>query len=288
DLNDVKGKIKESVDILLGISAPKQMFKLADGEELRLAVMPLAARGMEQTTADSLTSILSAQLNQIKGISVISQDDIKAMLSKAALDSSVSCTDSLECVVEIGASLGLSKLVTGAVGKVKDTFVISVQLIDVRNADVVNRVLESYTGDEGELQNAIKLAAYQIAGVDYKALLGEVDFSFNVKKGTIQFGETESPFEKPQYSAGNLIPGRYYLKVRAANDNYLPLQTDVYVAPGAKNVKTFNVLEKPTKWYKSWWFWTITSVVVLGAAGATTAVILTQQTPSGQGTVTVE
>ncbi|HNZ54611.1 MAG TPA: hypothetical protein PKN76_10785, partial [bacterium] len=71
-------------------------------------------------------------------------------------------------------------------------------------------------------------------------------------------------------------------------DNYLPLQTDVYVAPGAKNVKTFNVLEKPTKWYKSWWFWTITSVVVLGAAGATTAVILTQQTPSGQGTVTVE
>jgi len=288
DLNDVKGKIKESVDIILGISAPKEMFRLAEGEELRLAVMPLAARGMEQTTADSLTSILSAQLNQIKGISVISQDDIKAMLSKAALDSSVSCTDSLECVVEIGASLGLSKLVTGAVGKVKDTFVISVQLIDVRNADVVNRVLESYTGDEAELQNAIKLAAYQIAGVDYKSLYGGVDFSFNVKKGVVQFGETETPFEKPQFSAENLIPGRYYLKVRAANENYLPLQTDVYVAPGAKNVKTFNVLEKPTKWYKSWWFWTITSVVVLGAAGATTAVILTQQTPSGTGTVTVE
>lgn len=47
DLNDVKGKIKESVDIILGISAPKEMFKLADGEELRLAVMPLTARGMD-------------------------------------------------------------------------------------------------------------------------------------------------------------------------------------------------------------------------------------------------
>lgn len=288
DLNDVKGKIKEAVDILLGISAPKQMFTLADGEELKLAVMPLAARGMEQTTADSLTSILSAQLNQIKGISVISQDDIKAMLSKAALDSSAECTDSLECIVEIGASLGLSKLVTGAVGKVKDTFVISVQLIDVRNADVVNRVLESYTGDESELQNAIKLAAYQIAGVDYKSLYGGVDFSFNVKKGVVNLGEIETPFETPQFSAANLVPGRYYLKVRAENDNYLPLQTDVYVAPGAKNVKTFNVLEKPTKWYKSWWFWTITGVVVLGAAGATTAVILTQKTPAGSATVTVQ
>lgn len=288
DLNDLKGKIKEAVDVLLGVSKPKQMFKLKDGEELKLAVMPLTARGMEQTTADSLTSILSAQLNQIKGISVISQDDIKAMLSKAALDSSAECSDSMECVVEIGASLGLSKLVTGAVGKVKDTFVISVQLIDVRNADVVNRVLESYTGDDAELQNAIKLAAYQLAGIDYQSLTGEVDFSFNVKKGTVHFGDEEKKFDKPQYSAAGLIPGRYFLKVRAEDDDYLPLQTDVYVAPGAKNVRTINILSKPTPWYKSWWFWTLTSVVVLGAAGTVTAVVLLQDTPDGSGTVTIE
>lgn len=288
DLNDLKGKIKEAVDVLLGVSKPRQMFKLKDGEELKLAVMPLTARGMEQTTADSLTSILSAQLNQIKGISVISQDDIKAMLSKAALDSSAECSDSMECVVEIGASLGLSKLVTGAVGKVKDTFVISVQLIDVRNADVVNRVLESYTGDDAELQNAIKLAAYQLAGIDYQSLTGEVDFSFNVKKGTVRFGDEEKKFEKPQYSAAGLIPGRYFLKVRAEDDDYLPLQTDVYVAPGAKNVRTINILSKPTPWYKSWWFWTLTSVVVLGAAGTVTAVVLLQDTPDGSGTVTIE
>lgn len=288
DLNDLKGKIKEAVDVLLGVSKPRQMFKLKDGEELKLAVMPLTARGMEQTTADSLTSILSAQLNQIKGISVISQDDIKAMLSKAALDSSAECSDSMECVVEIGASLGLSKLVTGAVGKVKDTFVISVQLIDVRNADVVNRVLESYTGDDAELQNAIKLAAYQLAGIDYQALTGEVDFSFNVKKGTVRFGDEEKKFDKPQYSAAGLIPGRYFLKVRAEDDDYLPLQTDVYVAPGAKNVRTINILSKPTPWYKSWWFWTLTSVVVLGAAGTVTAVVLLQDTPDGSGTVTIE
>ncbi len=288
DLKTLKSKIKGAADILLGISKPKQMFKLAAGEKLKLAVMPLASRGMEQSTADSLTSILSAQLNQIKGISVISQDDIKAMLSKAAMDSEVACTDSLECVVEIGASLGLSKLVTGAVGKVKNTFVISIQLIDVRKADVVNRVLESYDGDESELQNAIKLAAYQLAGVDYKKFPGAIDFSFNIKEGVVQFGETEAALDSPNYAAEGLIPGRYYLKVRAEDEDYLPLQTEVYVAPGSKNVKTFTILEKPTPWYKTWWFWTITGVVVLGAAGATTAVVLTQQSPAGSGTVTVE
>jgi len=288
DLKTLKSKIKGAADILLGISKPKQMFKLAEGEKLKIAVMPLASRGIEQSTADSLTSILSAQLNQIKGISVISQDDIKAMLSKAALDSEVACTDSMECVIEIGASLGLSKLVTGAVGKVKNTFVISIQLIDVRKADVVNRVLESYDGDESELQNAIKLAAFQLAGVDYKKMPGAVDFSFNIKEGTVKFGEMEAALDSPVYAAEGLVPGRYYLKVRADDEDYLPLQTEVYVAPGSKNVKTFTVLEKPTPWFKSWWFWTITGVVVLGAAGATTAVVLTQQSPAGSGTVTVE
>jgi TolB-like protein len=288
NLSELKEKIKGAVDILLGIAVAEQMFKLAEGEELNLAVMPLAARGMEQAAADSLTSILSAQLNQISGISVISQDDIKAMLSQASMASEMGCLDSLECVVEIGASLGLSKLVTGAVGKVTDSYVVSVQLIDVRKAEVDNRVLESFAGDERELQNAIKLAAYQLVGVDYLSLKGGVDFSFNIKKGMAQFGESETPFEDSKFELQDLTPGRYFLRIRADNDKYLPLQTDVYVAPLSKNVKTFNIMEKPTPWFKSWWFWTITGVVVIGGAGAVTAVVLTQQTPSGGGTVDFE
>ena len=64
------------------------------------------------------------------------------------------------------------------------------------------------------------------------------------------------------------------MKVLAEDDNYFPLQTDIYVAPGATNVKTFTLLKKPTPWYKSWWFWTITGVVIVGAATTTTVVIL--------------
>jgi len=288
NLNELKDKIKGAIDILLGLAVAEQLFKLKEGEELNLAVMPLAARGMDQSAADSLTSILSAQLNQIAGISVISQDDIKAMLSQASMASEMGCLDSLECVVEIGASLGLSKLVTGAVGKVTDSFVVSIQLIDVRKAEVDNRVLESFAGDERELQNAIKLAAYQLVGVDYLSLKGGVDFSFNIKKGVAQFGETETPFDNSKFELQNLTPGRYFLRVRADSEKFLPLQTDVYVAPLSKNVKTFNIVEKPTPWFKSWWFWTITGVVVIGGAGAVTAVVLTQQTPSGGGTVDFE
>ena len=288
DLNDVKGKIKEAVDKLLGFAKEKPMFTLKEGETLKLAVMPLSARGVDVATADALTSILSSQLNQIKGISVISQDDIKAMLAKVSMDSAVECTDSMQCVVEIGASLGLSKLVTGSVGKVKDTYVISIQLIDTRRAEVENRVLESFAGDAEELKNAVKLAAYQLAGIDYTSKPGSISISFNVADGELQFGPTKAKLEKSQYAAENLVPGRYNLRVMADQDDYFPYQTDIYVAPGTANVRTLTVVERPTPWYKTWWFWTITGTAIAGAATAVGVVYGLKKETLGTGTVKIE
>lgn len=287
-LNDIKGKIKEAIDRLLGLAKEKPMFTLKEGEQLKLAVMPLAARGVEIATADALTSILSSQLNQIKGISVISQDDIKAMLAKVSMDSAVECTDSMQCVVEIGASLGLSKLVTGSVGKVKDTYVISIQLIDTRRAEVENRVLESFAGDAEELKNAVKLAAYQLAGIDYTGRPGSIAITFNVPEGELQFGPNKEKLVNSQFAAENLVPGRYNLRVMADQDEYYPFQTDIYVAPGTANVRNLTIMERPTPWYRTWWFWTVTGVVIAGAATATGVVLGLQKSPLGTGTVKVE
>ncbi|HSA34220.1 MAG TPA: hypothetical protein P5077_10880 [bacterium] len=288
DLNDIKTKIKEAVDKLLGFAKEKPMFTLKEGEQLKLAVMPLAARGVDIATADALTSILSSQLNQIKGISVISQDDIKAMLAKVSMDSAVECTDSMQCVVEIGASLGLSKLVTGSVGKVKDTYVISIQLIDTRRAEVENRVLESFAGDAEELKNAVKLAAYQLAGIDYTSKPGSIAITFNVPDGELQFGPNKEKLVNSQYTAENLVPGRYNLRVLADQDDYFPFQTDIYVAPGTANVRTLTVMERPTPWYKTWWFWTITGTVIAGAATATGVVLGLKKPELGTGKVQIE
>jgi len=282
-IDEIKKGVHKAIDEMLGLSIPKQPFRLKKGEKLKLAVMPLSERGIEKSTADALTQILSAELNQIEGISVISQDDIKAMLDKAALDAQMACTDSLECVVEIGAALGLSKLVTGSVGKVKDTFVISIQLIDARKADVENRVLESFAGEKGELKNAIKLAAYQIAGVDFESKKGGINFTFNVEDADVQLGEQEGKVTASQFKQKDLIPGRYYLKVIGDQDDYYPLQTDIYVAPGANNVKTFMLLEKAAPWYKSWWFWTVSGTVLAGAA--LTTYYFSQQIPDAELTI---
>jgi hypothetical protein len=230
---------------------------------------------------------LSAELNQIEGIRLLSRDDIRAMLDKVQAESELGCTENLQCVVEIGAALGLSKLVTGSVGRVGTTFVISVQLIDTREAVVENRVLESFDGDAEELKNAIRIAAYRIAGVPYAQRRGGVAFSFNVEHAKVRLGDQSRAATGSQLGVADLTPGRYSLRVLADPDDYYPLQTDVYVAPGGVNARTFTLLEKPARWYESFWFWAATGVVI--AAGTASVVWLASDSPEpGRGTVQIE
>lgn len=284
DAQTLVKEIPEALDHILGKSEKKAMFSLAEGEKLQIAVIPLSAQGIEKSTADALTQILSAELNSIQGVSVTGRDDIEAMLSKVEMDAQLDCLDNLQCVVEIGASFGLSKLVTGSVGKIKNNWVVSTKLIDVREASVLNRVLESYDGEEDELKNAVRLSAYRLTGVDFREKTGGVNFSFNIREGEIQFGGDKKTMDSGNFLKDNLVPGRYYLKVADTSEKYLPMQTDVYIPPGAVNVKTMTLMEAPRPWYKTWWFWTITGTVVAGAS-ATTVILLTMDNSGWNGTV---
>ena len=286
DFAGLRAEIGSAADELLGVAEPAPVFTRAPGATLTRAVMPFAARGVPRATAAAMVQILSTELNQIEGVRVISSDDIAALLAKVETEGKLGCTENMECVVEIGAALGLSKLVTGAVGKIGDTYVVSAQLIDTRKAEVQNRVLEAFAGDPDELARATKLTAYRIAGVDYGGRRGGVDFTFNVERARVRLGARELQLRDRQLKLDGLPAGRYSLRVLADPEDYRPLQTDVYVAPGASNVRTFELQDKPVPWHSSWWFWTAVGVVAV--SGTAVAIAVSADEPAtGSGVVTV-
>lgn len=288
DFRDLQGQIPRAVDSALGTAVTESRFTLAEGASLRLAVMPILARGIPANTADALTQILSSALNQIDGVSVINRDDIRAMLDKGQLEADLGCTDNLECIAEIGAALGLSTLVTGTAGKLDTAYVISLRVIDTRKAQVQSRVLESFEGSPGELKNAVKLAAYQLLGIDYQDREGSLKLSVNADEARALLGERSLKIRDGILHVPDLTPGRYSLQIAADPADYHPFQTDIYVAPNEQSVLTFGLREKPPRWYKTWWFWTITGTAV-AAAGATSAYLLTRnELPNGSGTVIVQ
>lgn len=286
DFARLRAELAGAADELLGLAEPAPTFRLSPGATLKLAVMPFAARGVPRATAAAMMQILSTELNQIEGVRVISSDDIAALLAKVETEGKLGCTENMECVVEIGAALGLSKLVTGSVGKIGDTYVVAAQLIDTRQAEVQNRVLEAFAGDPDELARAIKLTAYRIAGIDYGGRPGGVDFTFNVDRARVRLGPRELQLRDRHLKLDGLPAGRYSLRVLADPEDYRPLQTDVYVAPGASNVRTFELKDKPVPWHSAWWFWTAVGVVAV--SGTAVAIAASASEPAtGSGVVVV-
>ena len=111
--------------------------------------------------------------------------------------------------------------------------------------------------------------------------------SFNVESAEARLGTRELRVQKSHLDVSDLTPGRYSLQIRADSDEFDPFQTDLYVAPGMANVQTVRLRAQPTRWYKTWWFWTTTGVAIAGS-GALSAYLLTRgEVANGSGTATI-
>jgi TolB-like protein len=120
-------------------------FHLPKGKKLSFAVLDLKPTGLSADTAQNLTQILSVEVKGIEGASVVSREDIAAMLQLSAEKMAVGCADDA-CMAQIGGALGVDRLITGDAGKLGDTFIINLRLVDVRRGEIENRTSEICSG----------------------------------------------------------------------------------------------------------------------------------------------
>jgi len=263
-------------------TAPR--FKLPEGQKVSFAVFDLAPSGVPKEVADNLAQILSVEIKRIEGASVISRDDMTAMLRLEQDKAFLGCSDDTSCIAEIGGALGVDKLVVGHVGKIKDSYVVSLRLIDPREAKVDSRITESFRGDEDQLIRAVRHAGRKLLGVGSGAL-GKLAVSSSEEEAEV-FLDDQKQGELPMAPIADLNVGRHNLRV--SKSGYFDFYSDVYVDPHETSAVWAQLGERPARWYQTWWFWTIVGTVVAGA-GVTTAILLTRSEPgTGNGTVTFE
>jgi hypothetical protein len=263
-------------------TAPR--FKLPEGQKVSFAVFDLAPSGVPKEVADNLAQILSVEIKRVEGASVISRDDMTAMLRLEQDKAFLGCSDDTSCIAEIGGALGVDKLVVGHVGKIKDSYVVSLRLIDPREARVDSRITESFRGDEDQLIRAVRHAGRKLLGVGSGAL-GKLAVSSSEDEAEV-FLDDAKHGELPMAPIADLQVGRHTLKV--SKSGYFDFYSDVYVDPHETSAVWAQLDERPARWYQTWWFWTIVGTVVAGA-GVTTAILLTRSEPgTGNGTVTFQ
>ena len=138
----------------------------ASDDASRIAVVDLSTPGIEaergRALSANLVSILAAEVSAL-GFRVISSADINAMLSLEKQKDLVGCQDNTSCLSEIGGALGVNDLISGQVGRLGDTFTLTLTLVDTVRAEVRQR-FQAEAGSEAVLGDVARRGVHVLFG----------------------------------------------------------------------------------------------------------------------------
>jgi TolB-like protein len=130
------GKIRSVLVLGLVVTASVEAHA---AERQKLAVLDIEAKGVDKSTAETITDIVTVALKKLGVFDVISRADIQQMLNFEESKQLVGCSSSSNCIAEIGGALGVAKVVTGSVGKLGQSYVLNLSLLDTKTAKVIER-----------------------------------------------------------------------------------------------------------------------------------------------------
>jgi len=114
----------------------------------KIAVWDLASRNVPVTHAQELTSILVSEISKIGQYEVYSQDNVRTLAGWTAERMQLGCTDT-KCLTALG-QMDVGRLISGSIGKIGDTYSISLNLFDTHNVKAEKSISE-FTRSENEL-----------------------------------------------------------------------------------------------------------------------------------------
>ena len=131
--------------VFLALLCASPSFAASDSR-VKIAVLDLQARGVDQALVQSAGTLIASELNKLEVFKVISREDIRNMLSFEKDKQSLGCEANEACLAEIGGALGVEYIIAGSLAQIGDTLVLSLALNNTRTSAVENRISENVSG----------------------------------------------------------------------------------------------------------------------------------------------
>lgn len=112
---------------------------MAAAERIKIAVLDLEPQGVEKATAATLDGLVVTALKKLSVFDVLSRSDIQALVNFEESKQLVGCRTSSACIAELGGALGVARLLTGGVGKLGNSYVLTMSLFDAKVGRVIER-----------------------------------------------------------------------------------------------------------------------------------------------------
>lgn len=140
--------------------APKPLPVLA--KPTRLLVLDLKLHGLDARVGAVLTSLVTAELQKVKNLSVVDHASIDAALDAERQKDLLGC-DNTSCLTEIAGALGTSLVVYGSIGAIGTQYAVDVSLFDSRTAASKARFTRTIANKEDELVQLVPEIASVVA-----------------------------------------------------------------------------------------------------------------------------
>jgi len=166
---DIEGLLVE-MEILaweiVGLEAPGRLRLKRSGEtdKSTVAVLDFEGRGISIQEAKTLTDRFTSSMSSTKRVIMVERGVMAEVLENQGLAMGECTSD--ECAAEVGAMLGVQFMVSGAIGKLGDTYTIDVKMFSVATGAAENMQSISYQGKVDGLITEIEIIGWTILGLN--------------------------------------------------------------------------------------------------------------------------
>ena len=183
------------------------------GRAPRVAVLLLAAGGVEPATADSLTELAIGLVAARGGVTIVGKEELQAQLGQGEARS-IECVSSTACLGRVGVELGVDEVIAGTIGRRSGRWVFNINRIDITSGALAGRAFREVPGDVGALADSIQAAVPELysrptatATLWVSATVAGAEISLD--------GQVMGTFHGEPLRAEGLAPGPHAITARA-------------------------------------------------------------------------
>ncbi|MDP6500873.1 MAG: CsgG/HfaB family protein [Candidatus Marinimicrobia bacterium] len=207
---------------IVGLKAPQRLLIKRGGasmdDKMTVAILDFEPRGISNLEAQTLTDRFATEINNTGKAVLVDRNSMREVMQEQGY-TEVECS-SEECAAEVGAMLGVQFMISGAIGKLGDTYTIDAKMFEVATGAAAKTKNTTYTGKVDGLITEIEVLAWEMMGLDPpKDLLkrrggGSPVTATPVFKGKTRFGAMLRSAVMPgwgQLYSGNKLMGWSFL-----------------------------------------------------------------------------
>ena len=128
----------------------------------KIAVLVLATADKDNDLADNLTEVIVAYAAQHGGFEMAGKEEFRARLGVESERRAQACVDDISCLGRAGVSLGVRRIVAGSVGTRGKQVLFNLNLNNVQDGKVENRVFRLVEGGVENLIKAVQEASSEL------------------------------------------------------------------------------------------------------------------------------